>query len=68
MNRIDNFLMKPVTGIIRNMVDIHSPYRSVMGLPFTLHNFATRNFTTRRTNILNYSPSIRYHKSRMMKY
>ncbi len=68
MSRIDNFLMKPISGIIKNKVDVAAPFKSVIGLPFTLHNFATGNFTTRRSSFISMTSGIRYHKSRIMKY
>jgi len=65
MNRVNNYLMQPIYGILGKM-GINLNTRPSIGLPFLLHNFSRGNAVTRRTAGYLPTNSIRYHKSRSM--
>ena len=67
MNRVNNYLMKPILGLIgKTGADITAVSQSTMNLPFLLHNFSRGNAVTRRTAGYMRPSPIRYHKSRAM--
>lgn len=69
MNRLTNYLMRPVMGILsKTGADIHALQRPTMNLPMTLHNFSRRNFMTRRMSYKGIGRAVRYHRSRIMGY
>jgi len=67
MNYFDNYLMKPILGILtKKGADIAAHTRSTYNLPFMLHYFAKSNVSTRRLAGYCRTPAIRYHRSRSM--
>lgn len=68
MSRVDNYLMKCISGLIQKTPDIHAISRPLRGLPFTLHNFSKGNVVFRRPARFLRSSGILYHPSRAMGY
>ncbi len=65
MNRVNNYLMQPIFGIIGKM-GVNISTAPPNNLSFLLHSFSRGNAAIRRTAGYLPSNSIRYHKSRAM--
>lgn len=63
MNHFEQYFMRPVVGII-SRTGVRLDMASQVPNPFTLHNFAKRNYVFRRQSSYNYCSGILHHKSR----